>query len=115
MEENRGTGYLCVTNILRCVSLTFPLLIIGAPSWCIGLVAVFIFSPLIFRSANLVVITEYAYDFGRPILYIWAVVAAIMDPQDVIAIIFYIFAALQVLNMFKRICFAVVLLAHKEN
>lgn len=99
MKEQDYTKKMLKMLLPMVVSVTIPLLILGAPVWLMTIVDLIILSPMLFWSVGLSVIVPYAYYIARPILYVWALVVAILGVQDFFAIAFYVLMAIQVPSM----------------
>lgn len=85
------------------LSLTIPLVVIGAPIWSIVLITVVIFASALSGREGVALLYRLAHNIIiRPGLYIWGLVVAISGPQDFVAISFYIVAALQLWGILKN-------------
>ena len=109
MEGN----YTLIKTFFMSLSLTIALVMLNTPFWLISIATLFLFSPLFFSSFAYATLVQLAYDLGRPILYIWALVVTIQGKQDFIAIAFYILIALQITTIVKRCVGTLILLFHK--
>lgn len=103
MNENRMVDYGLFMAFLATLSLTIPLIVIGAPFWVISIVSLIMFLPFIIPSdwTAIAVIALYTL-LLRPGLYIWALVSAINGQQDFVAIAFYVIAGLQAISIVKN-------------
>ena len=103
MNEDRMVNYGLFMAFLASLSLTIPLIVIGAPSLVISLVSLIMFLPFLIPSdwTGIVVIALYTL-LLRPGLYIWGLVSAVNGQQDFVAIAFYIAAGLQAFGIVKN-------------
>ena len=103
MNEDRMVNYGLFMAFLASLSLTIPLIVIGAPFWVISMVSLVMFLPFIIPSdwTAIAVIAIYTLIL-RPGLYIWALVVALNGPQNFIVIAFYVIAGLQAISIVKN-------------
>lgn len=103
MKEDRMMNFSLFSMLLKSMSLSIPLIIIGAPFWVISIVSLVVFLPFLIPSdwTFIAVIALYTLVL-RPGLYIWALIIAINGPQDIVAIAFYIIAGLQSISIVKN-------------
>ena len=99
-KENRRVIFQL---FLMSLSLTLSLAMLDAPILLICTSSFLVFSPLLFGSFTYSAFLYCAYDFVRPILYIWALVVTIQGKQDFFAIAFYILTGLQAISIVKRL------------
>lgn len=100
MENDRYFNYALRTLFFMSLSLTIPLILIEASGWFLLLVPIVVFSSALCGSVTIAYIYRVLHNIIlRPGLYIWALIATIRGPQDIIAIGFYIVFALQLRNI----------------
>lgn len=111
MDNNRSFGFAMFKLYLMSLSLTIPLIIIGASGWIIALITIAVFASALSGREGIAMIYRQLHNIIlRPGLYIWALVVAIKGPQDFFAIGFYIVAALQALNIIRNFIGEILLL-----
>lgn len=98
--------YLLKICIFRCLSLSFPLIILDVTydtKFPLYLLSGIAFLSILIHSETFVLLFELLYNIViRPSLYIWSFAIIIQGKQDFIAIAFYIFFAVQFLNILKK-------------
>lgn len=102
MKEQDYTKKMLGLLMPMVVSITIPLLMIGAPVWLMTIIDLIILSPMLLVSIRLTTIVPYAYYIIKPILYVWALVVTILGVQDFLAIAFYVLMAIQTPRMIKN-------------
>lgn len=115
MDNERSYKYALIKLLLMSLSLTIPLIMIGASGLIISLISLIVFVSALCGN----VVISYIYRaihniLLRPGLYICALVNTIQGKQDFIAICFYIIFALQIINMIKNFIFEIILLCSKK-
>lgn len=105
-QINKPFNYLLLLGFLRSVSLAIPLLIIDFTyntSFPLIIISVIGFLPILIHSLKFNMVLEFLYNIVlRPGLYIWALIVTIQGTQDLIAIAFYVLAALQGYSIIKN-------------
>ena len=100
MDKNPSLSYLLLQLFLMSLSLTIPLILIGASGWIITLVTIIVFATALSGSVGIAYIYRVLHNIIlRPGLYIWALIVAISGEQDIVAIGFYIAFACQLKNI----------------
>lgn len=103
MDNNRSFGLVMLKLLLMSLSLTIPLIIIGASGWIIAFITITVFASALSGREGIALIYRQLHNIIlRPGLYIWALIVAIYGPQDFIAIGFYIVTGLQALNIIRN-------------
>lgn len=111
MENNPSLSYLLRHLFLMSLSLTIPLIMIGASIWIITLVTIIVFATALSGRVGIAYIYRIIHNILlRPGLYIWALIVTIAGPQDIIAIGFYIALALQLKNIIVNFIGEIILL-----
>lgn len=104
-------SYLLRQLFLMSLSLTVPLIMIGASFWVITLVTIIIFATALSGKVGIAYIYRVLHNIIlRPGLYIWALIVTISGPQDVVAIGFYIVLACQLKNIIANFIGEIILL-----
>ena len=100
-------NYTTFVATLRAFSLALPTILINVttdieiPVYLITLIPFIVF---LIPSAPFILSMDILYKvFFRPGAYIWALVCVANGPQDAIAIIFYVIAALQFFSILKGV------------
>jgi hypothetical protein len=115
MDNERSYKYALIKLLFMSLSLTVPLIMIGASSLIISLISLIVFVSALCGNVLIAYIYRVLQNIIlRPGLYIWALIATIRGPQDFIAICFYIIFALQIINIIKNFIFEIILLCSKE-
>lgn len=103
MNENSYTFRDFFFVYLKTLSISIALIMLNAPTIIIVLVTIAMFLCVFLNIDFLVVLVAKFYIFGRPILYLVALIVTFCGEQDAIAVIFYILTALQIFSMVKSI------------
>ena len=112
MENDRSLGYALWHLFFMSLSLTIPLIMIGASSWVITLVTILIFVTALCGNVGIAYIYRMLHNIIlRPGLYIWALIATIAGPQDIIAIGFYIVLVFQAKNIISNLIGEIIILS----
>jgi hypothetical protein len=103
MEENPSLSFLLWHLFLMSISLTIPLIMIGASGWIITLVTIIVFATALSGRVGIAYIYRMLHNILlRPGLYIWALIVTIIGPQDLVAIGFYIALVCQAKNIISN-------------
>jgi hypothetical protein len=100
MEENNSLNFMLWKLFLMSLSLTIPLIMIGASGWIITLATIIVFATALSGRTRIAYIYRILHNILlRPGLYIWALIVTISGPQDIVAIGFYIAIVCQAKNI----------------
>ena len=100
MNNDRLTGYALFKLFLTSLSLTIPLIMIGASGLVTSIVTILVFASALCGNVGIAYIFRALYNILlRPGLYIWAFIDAISNQQDFFSVCFYIIFALQIINI----------------
>lgn len=112
MDNERSYKYALIKLLLMSLSLTVPLIMIGASKWVISIVSLIVFVSALCGNVGI----AYAYRILhniilRPGLYIWALVVSIKGQQDVFSVAFYIIFVCQLKNIVKTFISEIIILS----
>lgn len=111
MDKTQSFRFVLWQLFLMSLSLTIPLIMIGASGWIITLVTIIIFATALSGHTGIAYVYRALHNIIlRPGLYIWALVVTLTGPQDIVAIAFYIILALQTKNILSNLFGEVVVL-----
>lgn len=115
MDNDHSFNYMLFQLFFMSISISIPLILIGASFWIIAIVITIIFATAF--SGNMLI--AYVYRilhniFLRPGLYIWALIVVLTGPQDIAAIGFYIVCFFQVKNIITYFIGEILLLTSRH-
>ena len=111
MNNDRLSSYAIFKLFLMSLSLTVPLIMIGASGLVILIVTILVFASALCGNVGIAYIFRALYNILlRPGLYIWAFIDAISNQQDFISVCFYVVFALQIINIITNLIGEIIML-----
>lgn len=113
MDKDRSFTIMLRQLFLMSLSLTVPLILIGASSLVITIVTIIVFATALSGSVLIAYVYRLLHNIIlRPGLYIWALIVAISGAQDIITIGFYIVFVCQLKNIIANFIGEIMILSN---